>query len=190
LVSQEKIDEVLRIYQEAYRQFFDKPDKYKVKITTSQISLVRNFLKQNESLGDLNVEFYTRFIEFQFNRNMSLAYSRNNQVWKTILISHVFGNKAQEAWKKSSVFQRLKRSMTFKVVRNVEKKERVHSGNFDFEISIKKGYENDDLRLYKCISTTSLYDPRHEVCLSCLCSKKCAEVLKKNLPKLHKLRGL
>jgi len=190
---------IIEIYQTTFRSFYKKTKRFKVNLTTADLGCIRNFIKRLGLVGDnSNTEFLQRYTEFQFNQYMAFKSADENK-WKVGLVTWIYGPKAWDRWKTSNDYNRLKRTLDFKV--ETETRHKVEKDNaserantlieiYDFEEREKHRYYNEEEGLAWCVLSTTMYNGKSDLCLGCNNKEDCKEILKQNIPKLAKLRGI
>lgn len=200
MVRQEEIDKlIIEIYQTTFRSFYKKTKRFKVNLTTADLGCIRNFVKRLGLVGNnYNIEFLQRYTEFQFNQYMAFK-SADDKIWKVGLVTWIYGPKAWDRWKTCNDYNRLKRTLDFKVEsetrHTVKKDDEVGRANvlleiYDFEEKEKHRYYNSEEGLAWCVLMTTMYNSNSQLCRECENNRDCKEFLRQNIPELAKVREI
>lgn len=148
----------------------------------------------------IGITFLIDFFSFQFSRyaGVNTQYGRN-----AIMIHWLIGKKAQEAWnsqkhsKKWLVKYKLRKEVELRLIdtfkeqlKNTATKiavKRYIKVHVHEEVEKKRFFNTKKGFLY-CHATTTLYNSKSPLCTECKFSADCLASLKKQSPKLHKIR--
>jgi hypothetical protein len=182
---------VVAYYQELYRKVAMQPD-FVMKCNKVDVYTIWNFI---DYFGPsvIRKDFLRTYFEFQFNLHYKKSFRGNRGA---VPLSMLIGKTARDDWKnrkkfkfKYHVLYGLKQSVTLKRVVGDTKWMNIYAEGIDAEEVHRAKFLNETKGVLWCYANTSLYNHKSMSCLLCNFSKECKEMLKKEQPRIYKLRG-
>lgn len=193
---------IFRIVVDCYIEQYRATSLFKnftFRCTDSQAKSINNFISKIEKQYDplhLTVDFFNDYFSFQFNRyyKIKTPYGRGS-----VMLNWLIGDKAIELW-----LNRDKKKASFSVMKNINAdtksvKKKILKTEQSFselllntqlvEENSKAKYHNTTKGLLYCYTTTTLYNHKSKFCSTCKSAEICKDTLKKEQPKLYRLRS-
>lgn len=192
----------IEIYTEFFRQVtYNKNYVFsKFKADILQVSRFADWLLSQYKPEQIGIDFLIDFFKFQFSRyaGINTQYGRN-----AIMIHWLIGKKAQGEWKNQKHSKRW--MVNFKLSKTVEIrlrdafKKQINSENLKRSIKrltkLHLHEETEKMRYFDtmrgfihCMGMTTLFNPASLACQQCKFNQNCQSVMKKQSPKLFKIR--
>lgn len=191
---------ICELYTEFFRQvslngnFVYVPDGRGKKKDPLIICRFINWLNK-EYNGQVDINFLIDYFRFQFSHYIGVktSYGRN-----IIMIHWIIGQGAVKRWKERDVRKKwivrvkLKNEVQLKLTSTYNKikrnKENIFLKIYQYEENDKRRFYNTIKGFQYCLFTTTLYNPKSDLCSGCDFLIDCQDLLNVNHPKLYKLR--
>ena len=189
-------DDIVLCYEYFYKNTKNSK-KYQFKPSEKASKSIQKFLNRlNEryNLNTLGFNFLWKYFNFQFMYWEELTIEA---FWGKMQVEFIIGDKA---------FQRyLDRDTEFDFILEQEnnnfakkygirlsdlKKIKNNHEHLKVDLHIKKKFYNTERGFDACIQFTTLFNPKHSICLTCNYKKECKELLRVNYPKIYESRKL
>lgn len=182
---------VVFYYEELYRKVAMEPD-FVMHCKKIDVHTIWNFI---DHFGAQNIrkDFLRTYFEFQFNLHYKKSYRGNRGA---VPMVSLISKKARQDWAnrkkykfKYHVLYGLKQAVTLKRVKGDMKWMEVLAEGTEAEETHRAKFLNEPKGTLWCYANTSLYNHKSVSCLLCNASNICKETLKKEQPRIYKLRG-
>ncbi len=205
-MTREECSEVVSIvYQEYYRQITLNSDYVLPKnlMNDRALNSFCDYIDKSVGLKRVGLDWIIEFVELSFH----WWYKSNHLKFglSSIKLNWIIGKNSIERFDKVKnkhyILTFFKKEIRVKVGLSVRNKLKLKSStileanrNWLLELSedeenFKKQFYNKPEGLLWCVSNTTLFNHKSELCQKCNNRSRCKEILKKNMPRLFKLRG-
>lgn len=189
------VEFIREAYEVFTRRIFNQ-SSFKFIPNDRELKQIENFIKLLEDRYDKNSigkTFLFNFIAFNYDYYSTLDYKAGNK----IPLNWIIGKKALSRWvnrTEDDLYHATKYATDNKIHLGLIKCSTERKSNNVASIRIaeeneKKRFHNKPLGMVNCLDSTTLYNHRSPLCISCKYRSDCKKVLKANFPKFYISRG-
>ena len=208
---------VIRMFEEYYKGITLDQDYEMPRLNKNTSTMINGFIESvkegltvngiKDGLQRVDVEWINNYFAYQFDYWVWMIdkspEGRYKYGFKTISFSWIVGKKAYDRYRKNSVNAfKMKLCRTINGAKldvfnkfkhfssvNIKAMKSVFVDGTDEEEETKELAYNTEEGYYLCLASTTMYNDKSKLCLSCVNRRNCKEELKEHLPAIYKLRG-